>query len=170
MRHPFKYLSLILITSLFIINSLSADESEIDDLLNSISAKDDLSQKTKLENAGISYVYTREDIQRMQAHSLKDILKSAYPFSYSENNYGLPDPYTMGVNIPFMSSSMRVYIDDQEITPGLYGSGMIIYGDMDVDFIDHIEIYSGNPTFEFSIEPAFTIIKLYSKNAQRDGG
>ncbi len=170
MEHFFKYLSLILIISLFITNSLSADESEIDDLLNMISIKDDLSQKTKLENAGISYIYTREDIQKMQAHSLKDILKSVYPASYRENSYGLSDPFMMSAHIPFMSGGMRVYIDDQEITPGLYGSGMIIYGDMDINFIDHIEIYMGNPTFEFSIEPAFIIIKLYSKNAQRDGG
>jgi len=162
--------NILLIISFFITNTLQADSSEIDDLLNAISVTNDLSEKTKMENGGISYIYTREDIQKMQAHNLKDILKSTYPFGYNENSYGLADPYTLQASIPFMSSSLRVYIDNQEITTGLYGSGMIIYGDMDINFIDHIEVYTGNPSFAFSTEPAFTIIKLYSKVAQKDEG
>jgi iron complex outermembrane receptor protein len=106
----------------------------------------------------------------MQAHNLKDILKSTYPFGYNENYYGVPDPYGMQVSVPNMSSSIKVYINNQELTTGLYGSGLVIYGDMDIDFVDHIEVYSGNPTFEFSTEPAFTIIKLYTKSAQKDEG
>jgi|GEM_PF-786309 iron complex outermembrane receptor protein len=146
------------------------DDLDIDDLLHDISSKTDLSEKTKLENGGISYVYTREDIRKMQAHNLKDILKSTYPFGYNENNFGLSDPFTVQSRTPFMSSSLKIYIDNQEITTGLYGSGMILYGNMDIDFVDHIEIYTGNPTFEFSTEPAFTIIKLYSKSVEKDEG
>ncbi len=151
-------------------NVMFAADLEIDKLLNIISSKDDLSEKTKLENGGISYIYTRDDIRRMQAHNLRDILKSTYPFGYNENKFGLADPYMMQTSAPFMSSNIRIYIDDQEIISGLYGSGIIIYGDMDIDFVDHIEVYSGNPTFEFSTEPAFTIVKLYSKVAQKDSG
>ena len=160
----------IFIIKIFIATILIADDSEIDNLLNVISVKDDLSKTTKLENGGISYIYTREDIQKMQAHNLKDILKSTYPFGYDENRFAISDPYALRSKAPFLSSSLRVYIDDQEITSGLYGSGMIVYGDMDIDFVDHIEVYTGNPTFEFSAEPANTIIKLYSKVAQRDDG
>ena len=163
-------LHIILVISFYLTNIAMADESEIDNLLDVISVKNDLSQKTKMENGGISYIYTREDIQKMQTHNLKDILKSTYPFGYNENSFSLPDPYAMKISVPFMSSSLRIYIDDQEITSALYGSGMIVYGDMDIDFIDHIEVYSGNPTFEFSTESAFTIIKLYSKLAQKDEG
>ena len=106
----------------------------------------------------------------MQAHNLKDILKSTYPLGYNENSYGYADPYSFGNAIPFVSSSVKIYIDNQEITTGLYGSGIILYGNMDIDFVDHIEVYNGNPTFEYSSEPAFSIIKLYSKTAQKDGG
>ncbi len=156
--------------SFFFSTSLFAIDTNIDQLLNAISIKDDLSQKTKMENGGISYVYTRDDLRRMQAHTLNDVLKSTYPFGYNENRFGLPDPNYNGTTLPFSSSNIRVYIDDQEMTNGLYGSGIIIYGDMDIDFVDHIEVYSGNPTFEYSTESAFTIVKLYSKVAQKDEG
>ena len=163
-------LNKILISALLVLNLEANDDINVDDLLHNIKTKTDLSQKTKLENGGISYIYTREDIRRMQAHNLKDILKSTYPIGYSENSYGYADSYTTGNSIPFVSSSIKIYIDNQEITTGLYGSGFILYGNMDIDFVDHIEVYNGNPTFEYSSEPAFTIIKLYSKTAQKDGG
>jgi iron complex outermembrane receptor protein len=147
-----------------------SDDFDIDNLLIDIEKKTDLSQKTKLENGGISYVYTREDINKMKAHYLKDILKSTYPFGYNENYFGISDPYSVRPSIPYMSSNIKIFIDNQEITTGLYGSGLVIYGDIDIDFVDHIEVYSGNPTFEFSTESAFTVIKLYSKIAQKDEG
>jgi len=158
-------LSIILSTRL-----LAVDDLSIDDLLQDIEKKTDLSEKTKLENGGISYIFTRNDIEKMQAHNLKDILKSTYPFGYNENRFGLSDPYLVQASTPYMSSSIKVYIDNQEITTGLYGSGIILYGNMDIDFVDHIEIYSVNPTFEFSTEAAFTVIKLYSKVAKKDEG
>jgi len=160
----------ILLILLFISSIIRADDVNIDSLLTDIEKKTDLSAKTKLENGGVSYIYTREDIHRMQAHNLKDILKSTYPFGYNENNFGISDPFAVQSSTPFMSSKIKIYIDNQEISTGLYGSGIVVYGKMDIDFVDHIEVYVGNPTLEFSTEPAFTIIKLYSRVAQKDDG
>ena len=165
----FKMLLTSMLSSL-ILNAENLDILNIDNLLLDIENKTDLSAKTKLENGGISYIYTREDLQKMQAHNLKDILKSTYPFGYSENNFGISDPFAMQTSTPFMSSKIKIYIDNQEMSTGVYGSGLVIYGKMDIDFVDHIEVYAGNPTFEFSTEPAFTIIKLYSRVAQKDEG
>lgn len=150
--------------------SLSADGIDIDNLLSNIEKKTDLSEKTKLENSGVTTIYTRNDLIRMQARNLKDILKSTYPIGYNENIYGIPDPQTMGTKHPFMSSNVRIFIDNQEISTGLFGSGVIIYGDMNIDFVDHIEIYNGSPTYEFSTEATYTLIKLYSKKASKDEG
>ncbi len=148
----------------------SDDVLDIDLLLNDIEKKTDLSEKTKLENSGISLIYTRDDLKRMQVKYLKDILKSGAMFGYSENRYGLPDPLTHGDNQPFMSSSIRIFIDNQEISGGMYGSGLILYGNLDIDFVDHIEIYSQSPTYEYSTEPTVMLIKLYSKTALKDTG
>ncbi|MBI3873630.1 MAG: Plug domain-containing protein [Arcobacter sp.] len=160
----------ISIYSILVLSLLNAKEIDIDGILGDIEKKTDLSSKTKLENSGVSTVYTRDDITRMQARTLKDILKSTYPLGYTENRFALPDPNYMGTNHPFVSSNMRIYIDDQEITTGLYGSGIVLYGNMDLSPIDHIEVYSGNPTYEFSTEPTFVLVKLYSKNGEKDAG
>ena len=143
----------------------------VDDLLKDIKYKTDLSKKTKLANSGISFIYTRDDLQRMQAKYLKDILKSSYLSKYAENRYGIPDPLVKGIEkLPFRSSNIRIYVDNQEIVAGMYGSGLIIYGDLDIGFADHIEIYTSNPTYEYSTESTMILIKIYSKSTLKDSG
>jgi len=166
MTKSIKILYLLLFVS---ISSFSSDV-DFDTLLKHIEKKSDLSSKTKLENGGISFIYTRDDLERMQVTTLKDILKSTQPFGYDENRFSLPDPMGFDTFHPFNSSSMRIFIDNQEITTSLYGSGLIVLGDIDLGFVDHIEVYSQNPSYEFSTEPTFILIKLYSKKAQKDEG
>lgn len=72
--------------------------------------------------------------------------------------------------IPFVSSNMRIFVDNQEIVAGTYGSGIATMGDIDIAFVDHIEIYSQNPTYEYSTEPTTMLIKLYTKKAEIDEG
>ncbi len=161
-----KLVLLILVFSLYIY----ANEN-IDNILSDIEHKSDLSQKTKIANAGISFIYTRDDLNRMQAKYLKDILKSSYLLKYFENRYNIPDPFTQGNElVPFKSSTVRIYIDNQEISTGLYGSGLVTYGDLDIGFIDHIEIYNQNPTYEYSTEATYILIKMYSKSILKDEG
>ena len=160
----------ILLFLLLMVSSLTAND-DIDDLLGNIEHKTDLSQKTKIQNAGISQIFTRDDLRRMQVRYLKDILKSNYFTKYFENKFALPDPLTQGhETIPYKSSTIRVYIDNQEITAGTYGSGLIIYGDLDIGFADHIEIYTQSPTYEYSTETTVTLIKIYSKSILKDEG
>ena len=160
-----KYLLLV---SLVI--NLLAEDIDIDKLLTDIKVKTDLSSKTKLENSGVSIIYTRDDIDRMQAKTLKDILKSIFPYSYEENRFGISDPLTFSTLHPFNSSIFRTFIDNQEITTSLYGSGLFVLGDIDIGFVDHIEVYSQSPTYEFTSEPTHTLIKIYSKKASKDLG
>lgn len=143
---------------------------EIDTLLQAVQKKSDLSEKTKLANAGVSFVWTRDDLDRMQISNLKQILKTLYPMGYRENRFGLVDPLGPNTFQPFMSSIIRVYIDNQEITTGLYGSGIGLIGDTNIDWVDHVEIYTQNPTYEYATEATITLIKLYSKSVAKDEG
>ena len=161
-----KHIIITLVLSLNL--QLSADE--IGDLLNDIEVKTDLSQKTQLENSGVSFIYTRDDINRMQITNLKDILKSIYPVGYNENRYGVSDPFFTGSNHPFVSSQIRLYVDNQEITNGLYGSGLLMLGSMNIDWVDHIEIYMQSPTYEYTTESTITLIKLYTRSVTKDEG
>jgi len=152
----------------FIFVSLSYGEG-IETLLNTYERESELSKKTKDESAGNLIVYTRDDLERMQVESLKDILKSLRLFSYSENRLGQPDilnqePFT------YFSKSVRVYLNEHELLTAITGSGLILFGDMEMDFIDHVEIYVGFPSFDFGVEPATTVIRLYSKTAEHDEG
>ncbi len=165
-----KIINKLLLILLIVTNLLKADDFNIDSLLNDIEKKTDLSEKTKIANGGISFIYTRDDINRMQIKNLKDILKSTYPLGYNENKYGVPDPLSHGSNHPFLSTSIKVFIDNQEISTGLYGAGLFIVGDINIQWVDHIEVYTQAPTYEYATESTSTLIKLYTKSAKKDSG
>ena len=143
--------------------------NEIDNLLANIEEKSDLSLKTKQENTGVSYIYTKHDLDIMQAKYLSDVLKST-EIGYKDSRYGIIDPFNFFNTTPFSSSMIKVFIDNEEISSALYGSGLPILGDMELGFVDHIEIYAQNPTFAYSTEPSMVIIRIYSKEADRDIG
>ena len=158
-----KFLIIFLAVFLFANN-------KIESLLKQIEINEDLSSKTKKENAGILEIFTRSDIERMKATKLKDILKVLSPFFYSRNKFNLPDPFLPNATSPNNSNFIRLYIDNHEITSGPFGSGIVIYGNMDINNIDHIEVYKTSPSFDMSVEPGFIIIKMYTKDYQRDLG
>ena len=162
------YLSKFLILFLFLIVTLLRAE-DFSNLLDNYTKASELSLKTKDENAGNLIVYTRDDIERMQANTLKDLLKSLRYFSYSENRQVQSDLLNLDT-FSNNSKGIRLYLNEHELLSPLYGSGFIYFGDMELEFIDHIEIYTGFPSFEFGIEPAMVVIRLYTKNAEHDEG
>ena len=143
--------------------------AELDSLLEQYKSESELSKKTKDENAGHLIVFTRDDLERMQVETLQDVLKSTRIFRYLENRIGEPDMLNMDP-VLYSSKSIRIYLNDNELVMPITGSGFLLFGNMDMDFIDHVEIYEGFPSFEFAIEPATIVIKLYTKVAQRDAG
>ena len=156
-----------LLLFLICVNIINA--SEIDSLLQTYEQASELSEKTKDESAGNLIVYTREDLERMQVETLKDILKSLRSFDYEENRIGQPDLLNQDP-IAYYSKSVRVYLNENELLTPLTGSGFLLFGDMEMDFIDHVEIYEGFPSFDFGVEPATIVIRLYTKTAQHDAG
>jgi iron complex outermembrane receptor protein len=160
----FKYI--VIVAFVF----LSLEASELDTLLNNFNHKNDLSQKTIDENKGHLVLYNRDRLERMHAKTLKDVFKTTPVIYYHENRYGLPDPLTSGAFEPYRSNFIRLYIDGVEITQGWMGSGIVLYGNINIDFVDHIEFYYAVPSFETSVEPAYLTIFLYSKDPKRDSG
>jgi len=158
-----------LLYMLFIVISIQLMADDFDTLLNDYKQASDLSQKTKDESAGNIIVYTRDDLERMQVESLKDILKSLRFFAYYENRMGQTDIFNADP-LSYYSQTVRVYLNNTELLTSLTGSGLILFGDMEMDFIDHVEIYEGFPSFDFGIEPATVVIRLYSKSAAHDEG
>jgi len=129
----------------------------------------ELSLKTKNENAGNLIIYTRDDLERMQALTLKDLLKTLRYFSYSESKLAQADMLNLD-SFSNQSNGIRLYLNEHELLSPLYGSGFSNFGDMELEFIDHVEVYTGFPSFEFGIAPATVVIRLYTKNAKHDEG
>ena len=151
----------------FLASALYAEN--LDSLLNQYKSASELSKKTKDENAGNLIVYTRDDLERMQVESLQDILKGQRFFRYIENRLGEPDLLNADP-ISYSSKSIKIYLNDTELTNPIAGTGLILFGNIAMDFIDHVEIYQGFPSFEFAIEPALIVIKLYTKSPKIDAG
>lgn len=150
--------------------SLMLHASSVDELMDEFSNKNALSQSTIDKNKGHLLLYTREKLERMHAKTLKDVLKTLPILAYSENRYGVTDPLSPRGVSPYSSNLIRLYIDDVEITQGWMGSGLIQYGDINIDFVDHIELYAIPPSFSTSVEPAYMTIFIYSKVPGRDRG
>jgi iron complex outermembrane receptor protein len=142
----------------------------IDSILQEYNQKNALSQKTIDENKGHLILFTREKLEEMHAKTLKDVFKTTPIIYYHENRFALPDPMTSGAFEPYRSNYVRLYVDGVEITQGWMGSGLMLYGDVNIDFVDHIEFYYLTPSFETSVEPAYLTVFLYSKDPKRDPG
>ncbi len=155
---------------LYLFSSSMVYAENIDTLLQEYNQKNALSQKTIDENKGHLILFTREKLEKMHAKTLKDVFKTTPMIYYHENRYALPDPLTSGEFEPYRSNFIRLYVDGVEITQGWMGSGLMLYGDVNIDFVDHIEFYYMTPSFETSVEPAYLTVFLYSKDPKRDPG
>lgn len=147
---------------------INADEN-IDTLLDIYAKENDLSKKTKKEAAGNVIIYTKQDLERMQVKSLSELLKSIPFYSYNENKLGYTDLIRES-GFPTIGSDARVYINEREVISPFYGNSLGIISKFDLAYIDHIEIYTGVTSFEFGVEPASMVIRLYTNNPNREVG
>ncbi|MFK5881737.1 MAG: TonB-dependent receptor plug domain-containing protein [Sulfurospirillum sp.] len=139
----------------------------IDALLNKLAQKDDLSVHTKKESAGYLTIFTRQDLDRMKVKSLKELIEKIPFVRYNEDSRGLSAPYYQ----PYQANNparIRIYINDREFLSPLFGGGFQILGQIDMAYIDHVEIYMGIPSYEISIEPTTVVIKAYTKTGKRE--
>ena len=160
-------MKLFLLFLLIIIPSVYA--YDIDQILDLYRKDNDLSNKTKNEALGHLVVYTRDDIERMQAYHLGDLIKSHRMMRYDENMFGMSD-YSHEDPIPYSSDLIKIFINDHEITSSFAGSGLFMYGNIELGFVDHVEVYTGASSNHVSTEPSLITIKLYTKDPSRELG
>ncbi len=159
----FLYFFLIFI----FVNTTILAQSNISDLLGDFAQQSDLSNKTKKESAGFLIVYTRQDLDSMKIHSLKEIIEKIPFLRYNEDNAGLTSPFYYPYQ-PSPANAIRVYINDRELVTPFNGNALKLFGQMSIGFIDHIEIYMGIPSQSLGIQPAWITIKCYTKDPQRE--
>ena len=139
----------------------------LSNLLGTYTQLGDLSQETKKEAAGNVIVFTRADLDRMKVKSVGELIQYIPFIRYNEDENGLTNiayaPYQYGTFMPIV-----VYLNDKEVYAPFFVSGMQILSGIDMDYIDHVEVYLGVPTYDLGIHSSLYVIKLYTKKGYRE--
>lgn len=146
---------------------LSLASESIDGLLSDFGEKSDLSLQTKKESYGHSIVYTRQDIDRLQIRSLKELIDYLPMFRYNEDNKGQGNPFYSPYQ-PSKTPLFRVYINERELFSPYSGNSLELFSQMNIGYIDHIEIYIGISSYSFGIEGSMAVIRMYTKDPDRE--
>jgi iron complex outermembrane receptor protein len=158
-----------LFVPLFLLSLSPLFGEDLTSLLDEYQESSDLSNITKKESAGFLELYTRKDLEQMQVKNLQDILRiiPGFTLSRTSNNLtSLSKPTLSTIDL----TAVRLYINDHDMSSSSFGSAFLIWGELPVEYIDHIEVYKGSSSIEFGNECAAFIIKLYTKTAQREEG
>jgi iron complex outermembrane receptor protein len=140
---------------------------DISGLLEEYRKASELYRKTRKESLGHLILFTREDIERMQAYRLSDLLKSLRFFSLANNRFGILTLNEYGGYSP-IPRYVRLYINDHEVSSLHTGSPFLVWENFPLDAVDHVEIYLGVGAIELGNDPAMVIIKVYTKEPSKE--
>ena len=159
----------IFLLNLIFLAVIETYAEDLNELLKIYKKESDLSRITKREAAGNLTLYTRDDLERMQAHMLIDVLRTVPGFHVYRgiNGLTLMSPPTYGAIPP---TTIRLYINDHDMTSSSFGSAMLIWGEMPIEYVDHIEVYKTSSSIDFGNESGVLVIRVYTKQALRDNG
>ena len=146
---------------------LFSKELNLDNLLDQYKESQELYLKTKSESAGHVTVFSRSDLDKMQAYTLNDVLKTIRMFTLKSTKVGMTTIVKSGAS-QLSASSVKIYINSHELNSATMGNALTQYGKMGLYFIDHIEIYQSANSISFGNEPASMIIRLYTKDPARE--
>lgn len=146
---------------------LFSEELSLDNLLKKYESSEELYHSTKKESAGHITVFSRSDLDKMQAYTLNDVLKTLRFFTLQTRKNGMTTLVRSGES-QMSSSPVKVYINSHELNSATLGNVLVQYGRMGLYFIDHIEIYQAGNSVTFGNEPGTMLIKLYTKEPSRE--
>jgi vitamin B12 transporter len=158
-----------LLILLFIIFYTSLFSSDLDNLLQEYNTTSEKSLQTIDEKLGHVLIYSQKDIQLMQYRKLNDILKELPLFNLNKNRYGFLTP-SLSATKAMVSGFFRVFVNDHEVSSIYNQSAALSWGDLPLDFIDHVEIYYGESSFSYGSETGIYFIRLYTKKGIKENG
>jgi len=144
-----------------------AEAAGLDSLLSEYRDANELSHETKTLKDGHVIVYSRADLDKMQAYTLNDVFKSMRFVTTMSTKFGMD---TL-VKSPFSekaTSPVKIFINSYEVTSLSDGTGLTQMSRMGINHIDHIEIYQASNAVISTGEPRATIVKLYTKEPSRE--
>ena len=159
--------STLLVSSFLFSHKKNLENKNIIYLFKKYEEKADLSNQTKRESLGHIIVFTRKDLDIMQANYLSDVLKLVPSSNWGPNKFGV-ESLTNAGELYKISTKYRLYINDHEISSISTYSPFLTYDRYPLDNIDHIEIYFSPGAIAVSNEPSQMIIKMYTKMPERE--
>jgi len=127
----------------------------------------DNSLQTINEKLGHSIIYSQKELRLMQHHRLSDILKELPLLNLNRNRYGLTTPSLAGTKTT-VSGFFRLFINDHEVSSSHTQSFAFSWGEMPLDFVDHVEIYYGDSSFSLGNETGIYFIRVYTKKGLKE--
>ncbi|NOR57959.1 MAG: TonB-dependent receptor plug domain-containing protein, partial [Sulfurimonas sp.] len=152
---------------LFLSTFLFSKDLMLDDLLAQYEKSESLYHKTKIESAGHIILFSREDLDQMQAYTLNDVLKTIRMYNIQATRTGMTTLVKSGSN-QVAPNPVKIFLNSHELNSETLGNALTQYGKMGLYFIDHIEVYQAGNSVTFGNEPGSMIIKLYTKEPSRE--
>lgn len=157
----------VIFSLFFLITFLFSAENNLDNLLSQYREEEELYLETKDAKAGHVIVFSRADLDRMQAYTLNDVLKTLRLFTLKATKLGMASPVKSSF-AESATSSIRIFVNSYELHSITMGTALAQFGKMGLNFIDHIEVYQASNSITFGGEPSNMTIKLYTKDPSRE--
>lgn len=119
--------------------------------------------ETSLEDApSVVSVITSEDIRRMGARDLRDVLRTVPGFELGVRSLGYPEFGLRGI-ITDNTEKILILLDGQPVNEDLEGSGTVVFGDLALDNVERIEIIRGPGSALYGTNAFAGVISIISK-------
>ena len=151
---------------LFITGTLFGET--LDMLLQQYEKTVEKSLRTVNEKLGHVVIYSQKELRLMQYNTLDDILKELPLMSLGKNQLGFSSPLLTGSKS--VSGFFRFFINDYEISSAYLHSLSTTWGNLPLDFIDHIEIYYGDSSFSLGNTTGIYFVRIYTKSPKKENG
>ncbi|WP_029520418.1 hypothetical protein [Persephonella sp. IF05-L8] len=150
---------------LFFIAFLSAYGQELSQLLKKYSCI--RVKNTEDRTLGPAYIFTREELENLQIHTLADLLRLLPHTSYLPNRYGVESLNMAGLKID-VPTYVRLFIDDHEVSSIYTLSPFLIYDEYPIANVDFVKVYYAGMNTKLSYENGPIVIKLYTKEPDKE--
>ncbi len=152
-----------------LIKYVNADTASLDSLLTQYNQETERFKHTKKDAAGDFSVFTREDLDRMHVRQLSDILNLLKSFNMTTARIGV-NQLNISSTPSFAITPLKLFINAHEISNATFGNPIGQYGDMDLSFIDYIEVYEAGNSVSFGSESGTVVVRLFTKKPSRESG
>ncbi|MBI3129940.1 MAG: TonB-dependent receptor [Acidobacteria bacterium] len=148
---------------------LGLQQLSMEELLNVKLTVASRTETTMAEAPSVVSVITAEDIRRMGARDLRDVLRSVPGFELGvRGQLGYTEFGLRGV-ITDNTEKIRILLDGVPVNENLEGSGTIIFGAMALDNVQQIEIIRGPGSALYGTNAFVGVISIITKDASSSG-